>query len=365
VDGWRLGRAAIGFVLKNRVLQRFLFAAVGTEILIAAGIGALAVVLRRDGGPIQYVLAGVGTYYAISLMSTAVAVGVAGMVADTLEERPISTSTGWDTIRRRRKTIAGWALIDLAVGIPSKYVGSWTIDQVGVLVLGFGWGLLSFFAIPTIALTTATTVGTARHSLRLMRDRWGDAVYGTVYLWVRAVAVFGLPAAGAAAAGVLLIHNSRVFIGGALFAAGVAGVAVTYLLALTGRTVITVVLYRYASTGTVYPEFPAELLDRSVRGPSSTFRRFANKVEGRRIRGIRERVIRLLEEPETGKPGGRSGVDQAGDAVAQEGGGKQQHDDREDLREARLEPLADRGEPPLRRFPSNQEQNQRERQREQ
>lgn len=297
IDGWRLGGAAISFVLSNRALQRFLFAAIAIEILVTAGAGELAVALRRDGGPVQYVFAGLGAYYLISLMSTAVAVGVAGMVADTLEERPISPSTGWERIHRRRKTIAGWALIDLAVGIPSKYVGSWTVDQVGVLVLGFGWGLLSFFAIPTIALTTATTVGTARHSLRLMRDRWGDAVYGTVYLWVRAAVVFGLPSAASVAVGVLLIHHSRIFIGGLFFAVGVAGVALTYVLALTARTVITVVLYRYASTETVYPAFPPELLDRSVRGPSSTFRRFAQKVEGRRIQGIRKRVLNVLEEP--------------------------------------------------------------------
>ena len=36
-------------------------------------------------------------------------------------------------------------------------------------------GLLSFFAIPTIALTGASPWATARHSLRLVRSHWGDA----------------------------------------------------------------------------------------------------------------------------------------------------------------------------------------------
>ena len=88
-------------------------------------------------------------------------------------------------------------------------IDSWTVDQIAVVVLGFGWALLSFFAIPTIALTGASPWTTARHSLRLVRSHWGDAVYSTVYLWVRAVIVFGVPAAAAVAAGVLLIRRRR------------------------------------------------------------------------------------------------------------------------------------------------------------
>ena len=41
-----------------------------------------------------------------------------------------------------------------------------------------------------------------------------------------------------------------------------------YLLAQVGRTVLTVVLYRYAESGAVYPAFPTDLLERSLRGSS-------------------------------------------------------------------------------------------------
>lgn len=303
-DGWRLGGAAIGFVLNSSAVKRFMRGSVTILILVAAGVAVAAVVLRRNGGPVQYVLVGVGAYYCLSLMVTAVTVGVARLVADELDGGPVSALTGWRAMRVRRRTIAGWALVDLVVGIPSRVIGSWTVDQVAALVLGFGWGLLSFFAIPTIALTTATTVGTARHSLGLMRGRWGDAVYGTVYMWVRAAVVFGLPSVAAVVFGVILIRHGTVFLGGALFAIGAAGLALTYLLATAARTVITVVLYKYADSGTVYPEFPADLLDRSVRGPSNTFRRVAKRIEGNRIRRVRERVLKAIEEPgsEEGPP---------------------------------------------------------------
>jgi len=296
-DGWRLGGAALSFVLRQRALQRFVLFAIVIVLAISAGVAVVAVVLRREAGPVGYALVGLAAYYCLSVMVTAVAVGVAGLVADSLESRPVTPSTGWQVIVRRRRSIAGWAVVDLAAGLPSRAIGSWTVDQVAVLLIGFGWGVLSFFAIPTIALTGAGPLATARHSLRLVRSRWGDAVYSTVYLWVRAVVVFGVPAAIAVVVGVLLIRRGAVVTGGALFAAGVAGLALAYLLIQTARAVLTVVLYRYAESGTVYDAFPAELLDRGLRGPSGMLRRLAGRIEGDRIRRLRRRVLGDSEEP--------------------------------------------------------------------
>jgi hypothetical protein len=290
-DGWRLGGAAIGFVRGDRVLQRFMLGSIGFVSVVSAGAAVAAVALRRSAGPVEYVLVGVAALYLLSLMTTAVGVGLAGLVADSLDGRPLTASAGWRLMRMRRRSIAGWALVDTAVGIPSKAIGSWTVDQLGTLVLGFGWSLLNFFAIPAIALTGSSAWTTARHSLRLVRGHWGDAVYSTVYLWVRAVVLFGVPAAIAVAAGVLLIRSGAELLGGAVFAVGVAGLAVTFLLAQAARVVVTVVLYKFASAGTVYAAFPATLLERSVRGPSSLISRVARRIEGERIRRLRTRVL--------------------------------------------------------------------------
>lgn len=294
-DGWHLSGAAIGFVLANRPLKRFLLGSIGAMLLISAAVAVAAVVLRRHAGPVEYVLVGVGASYCLNLMVTAVAVGAAGLVADSLEGLPVSASTGWETMRLRRRPIARWAVVESLVGLPSRAVGSWSTEQLGGIVLGFGWSILSFFAIPTIALTGEGPLRTARHSLRLVRSRWGDAVSSTVYLWVRAVVVFGLPAAAGVAVGVLLIRAGHEFLGGALFVAGVAGLALAYLLAQVGRTVLTVVLYRYAESGAVYPAFPADRLERSLRGWSKFALTVARRIEGDRLRRIRRKVLGELE----------------------------------------------------------------------
>jgi hypothetical protein len=295
MDGWLLGGAALGFVLEHRALKRFALIAAGIVVVASAAVAVTAVVLRRETGPVGYVLVGLAAYYCLSLLVTAAAVGLAGLVADTLDSRPATPAGGWRVIHRRRGSIAGWAVLDFVIGLPSRTAGSWTVNQVGVLLIGFGWGVVSFFAIPTIALVGGSPRAVARHSLQLVRSRWGDAVYSTVYLWVRAAILFGVPAAVAAAAGVLLIRSGVVFLGGALFAAGVSGLALTYLLAQAARAVLTVVLYRYGDSGKVYPAFPAELLDRSVRGPSALVRRLTKRIDGHRIRRLRQR---LLGDPE-------------------------------------------------------------------
>jgi hypothetical protein len=64
-------------------------------VVVAAGVAVAAVALRRGAGPLGYVLVGLVVYYRLSRMVTAVAVGVAGVVADGLESRSVSAATGW------------------------------------------------------------------------------------------------------------------------------------------------------------------------------------------------------------------------------------------------------------------------------
>ena len=139
MDGWLLGGAALDFVLANRALKRFMLMAAGIVLVASAAVAVAAVVLRREAGPVGYVLVGLAAYYCLSLFVIAAGVGLAGLVADTLDSRPATPASGWRVIQRRRGSIAGWAVLDLLIGLPSRTVGSWTVNQLGVLLIGLGW----------------------------------------------------------------------------------------------------------------------------------------------------------------------------------------------------------------------------------
>jgi hypothetical protein len=57
-DGWRLGGAALGFVLRNRPLQRFVVSAILIVLTISVVVAVAAVALRREAGPLGYGLVG-------------------------------------------------------------------------------------------------------------------------------------------------------------------------------------------------------------------------------------------------------------------------------------------------------------------
>ena len=216
-------------------------------------------------------------------------------MADSLDSRPVTLADGWRLIVRRRRPILGWSVVDLAVGVPSRYVGSVTVNWLVVLLLGFGWGLVSFFAIPTIALTGASPLVAARHSLRLVRRQWQDAAYGLVYVWVRAAVWFGVPEWWASRPG-CSSSGGVTFAGGVLFVIGVACLAVGFLVAHAARAVLTVMLYRYAESGTV-----AGLPRRAARAQRAArldlITRLAARIEGDRLRRFRGRVLGDLEDP--------------------------------------------------------------------
>ncbi len=291
LDGWRLGGIALKFVRRNRPLQRFVLAA-ATGILLGYGVAAyFGVILRRRGTVLADVIAAVGATYILAVVTTAAAVGLAGIVANALDERPVVPSDGWRLIVRRRRAIAGWAAIDLVFGLPARVLGKTALEQVTVIVFGFGWGLLSFFVMPAIALTQVPAHTAARDALRVVRRRWGTAVSGMVYLWLRAALTFGLPGAICVTAGVLLVRGRHEIAGALLVAVGAGLIAVAFLLANAARAVLAVVLYRFAESGTVTEPFSADLLARGLRPPSAVVGRVARRVEGHRVRRLRERIL--------------------------------------------------------------------------
>ena len=132
MDGWRLGGAALSFVLGHRALKRFVLIAAGIVLVASAAAAGAAVILRREAGPVGYVLVGLAFYYCLSLFVIAAGVGLAGLVADTLDSRPATPASGWRVIQRRRGSIAGWAVLTTLPAVMGATYGSWMDPTVGV-----------------------------------------------------------------------------------------------------------------------------------------------------------------------------------------------------------------------------------------
>jgi hypothetical protein len=70
-------------------------------VLISTGsvLGASAALGWRPsrcvGRPVGHLLVGLAAYYCLSLMVIATGVGLAGLVADSLDSRPVTPVDGW------------------------------------------------------------------------------------------------------------------------------------------------------------------------------------------------------------------------------------------------------------------------------
>jgi len=134
---------------------------------------------------------------------------------------------------------------------------------------GAAWGLITFLAIPVIAIEGTGPVATIRRSATLFRERWRGQVTGNVAIG-GAVTLFGvLPGVLLIVAGIVLWtsdgNGGEVAFGMLLTAAGAALVCVASVISQALRQVFGIALYRYTADGTVVPGFTEQEIASAVR----------------------------------------------------------------------------------------------------
>jgi hypothetical protein len=293
-DGWDLGGAAFRLAVDHRELRRFAAVAYGaaivTELLISAGVIFIRHHLALWQRPIVLLVLA----YVAALFSALAAVGLAGLSAKLLDGTELRSADGWKLVRERLPQIAGWAVIVVIVGIPSRFLTGWGVDQLSAVLLGFGWAVLSFFAIPAIALRGDGPIGAGLRSLRLVGQRWGEQVVGMVYVWVRPTVFLGIPGALALAVGIFIERTGHDLLGWTIAVGGAFLIAVAYLVTVAAQSVLSVTLFRFAEGGPVHGAFDREQLARVLRGPAPLVTRAARRLETDRTRRLRERIRELF-----------------------------------------------------------------------
>lgn len=198
------------------------------------------------------------TLYLLVVVTLFFNTALAATASRALAGEPATTLEGLDAARDRLGPIFEWALVQTTIGVALAALEGLMSDSiVGRLIAGaagVAWGVATFFVVPVIALEGLTPRAAARHSVALVRERWGEGAAGTVGVSAP-IALIALPVLLLLGGSGLALADSSPPLAGVLL--GLAGVAFVTAMVVgsTLTAVFRVALYRYATTGEPPEEF--------------------------------------------------------------------------------------------------------------
>jgi hypothetical protein len=263
--GWALTKKSWGLLRENPELLRFpLYGGVATIVCAIVVVGPGVYLIESDqavlGGPLAvigfYMLAVIGTYFSVGLAAAA------DMIFSGQEA---SVGAGLAVARSRFSQIAGWAAVSAVIGLVlSAIENQGVIGEIVGRVLAVGWSLITFLAVPVIALEGTGPFATLKRSSSLFKSRWGQQVTGNIAIGGAVFLLGVLPSALLIFAG-FLIWASASFAGALLLVIGVIGLAISMLVSSALSNIFGVALYRYALDGRAVGGFTAEEFESAVR----------------------------------------------------------------------------------------------------
>ena len=270
-QGWELTKKSWGVLRSNRQLFRFpIFAALSALVVTVVAIGP-GIFLIEDGRQVVGgVLTAVGIYVA-AFVGTFFGVGLAATADRIFHGEDASFGDGMAVARSQVGAVAGWAALSALVGVLFALLRQGgSLAEVIIGSLGAAaWSLITFLAVPVIAIEGLGPVATLRRSASLFKERWAGQVTGNVAIGGIVLLVGVLPALLLIGVGIMLWLSDG---GGADLAAGavvaLVGIVlliVSMLIVQAMRGVFGVALYRFASSGEVSSGFTEAELQSAVR----------------------------------------------------------------------------------------------------
>jgi hypothetical protein len=265
--GWALTKKSWALLRSHPELIRFpLYGAVATVLLAILTIGPGLYLFEEDvlAGAIPVLILGV---YVLSVVGFYFSVGLAA-AADMIfrGQANVTVADGLAVARSRFSQICGWAAlstaISLVMGLLENQGGIG--GQIAARLVGMAWALVTFLAVPVIALEGTGAIGTLKRSASIFRERWGQQITGNIAIG-GAVALLGiLPSAILIAIGVA-VWSTASFIGALLVIVGAIGLALALLVSKALSGIFGVALYRYATEGQAVGGFTPEELESAVK----------------------------------------------------------------------------------------------------
>jgi hypothetical protein len=237
-------------------------------LLVFAGPGFY--LLDTDSSALGYALIAIGVYLA-SLAATFFGVGLAAAADRAFKDEDVTLGTGLAVARGRFGAIAGWAFVSAVVGTAISLLQSQRGLAGPILgaLGGAAWGLITFLALPVIAIEGTGPVETIRRSAHLFKERWRGQVTGNVAIG-GAVVLFGvLPAVLLIVLGLILWNNdgsgNEIALGAVVTLVGAVLLCVSIIVSQALRQIFGIALYRYTADGEVVAGFTDTELASAVK----------------------------------------------------------------------------------------------------
>ena len=269
-QGWALTKTSWGVLRSDRSLAAFPVLAGIATILLAAAFGLPAVLLYDDDMTIPAIILAAVGIYAVTFAAVFFNVSLAAAAAQVLDGQDATVASGVAVARTRLGAVSGWAAMVASVNIVIRALQERT-GPLGDLLLGgiaVAWGLVTFLAVPIIALEGTGPVETLKRSAAIFRERWGEQVMGQVSIGAVVVLAAIIPAAALVAIGVAV--GSGVVLG-VCIALAVVVVLIAAVVSTALSQIFAVALYRFAvgqgSTGAfTEEELSSSVVPRRARG---------------------------------------------------------------------------------------------------
>jgi uncharacterized protein DUF6159 len=264
--GWALTKKSWGLLNEHRELIRFpLYGAVATTLLAIVFLGPGLYLLDQDelAGAIPLIVIGV---YVLSVVGFYFSVGLAACADMIFRGQDASVGDGLAVARERFSQICGWAAVSTAISLVMGLLENQggIGGQIAARLVGAAWSLVTFLAVPVIAIEGTGPFQTLKRSASMFRERWGQQITGNIAIGAAIFLIGVLPAAALIVAGVVL-WSSASFAGALLVVVGALVLAIALLISRALSGIFGVALYRYALDGEVVGGFTVEDLESAVK----------------------------------------------------------------------------------------------------
>ena len=264
--GWALTKKSWALLKEHRELIRFpLYGAVATIPLaiLFLGPGLYFFDQKELAAAIPLVVVGI---YVLTVVGVYFSVGLAAAANLIFGGQDATVSDGLAVARSRFGAICGWAALSTSISLLMALLENQggVLGNIAARLVGMAWALVTFMAVPVIAIEGTGPLDTLKRSASIFKQKWGQQITGNIAIGGAVFLIGLLPAALLIAAGVLLWSSSgAVAVVLILIGAVIMCVALLIQKALSG--VFGVALYRYAVDGEAVGGFTQEDLESAVK----------------------------------------------------------------------------------------------------